>query len=391
MNRIEVADALRGFSLFGIFMANLLIFQFGLTGQLYIDQYHLSGLNQTIYHIIKIIFEGSFMPIFAILFGFSLDKLYQSMKSKQVKRPRIKLLRRAIFLLILGSLHAYFIWEGDILFGYALSMLIVIPLISLNRKFFKWVTIIGFGFILAMSVVSLFDTSGPIIETSDKASYVHEVKTLFSEGSYWDIREADDNIQDPKFMQLKAMLGDNMGWLFIMILFIEDPYFTLGICLSKYKWFEKSIKEQHISKWFIYLIPVSILGKSSYLWLSNENVTDNIAMIFGISLAIGFICLFKYLYQTYQQNVIFRGFESLGKMSLSMYILQSIIGTLILYGYGLGFFGKDILIVTSFSFMLIYVLQMIFATWYQKHWRYGPLEYILRMFTHWKIKVGKRR
>ena len=391
MNRIEVADALRGFSLFGIFMANLLIFQFGLTGQLYIDQYHLSGLNQTIYHVIKILFEGSFMPIFAILFGFSLDKLYQSMKSKQIKRPRIKLLRRAIFLLILGSLHAYFIWEGDILFGYALSMLIVIPFISLNRKFFKWVTIVGFGMILALSIVSLFDTSGPIIETSDKASYVHEVKTLFSEGSYWDIREADDNIKDPQFMQLKSMLGDNIGWLFVMIFFIEVPYFTLGICLSKYKWFEKRIEDQRISKWFIYLIPVSILGKSSYLWLSNENAAESITMIFGILLAIGFICLFKYLYQTYQQNVIFRGFESLGKMSLSMYILQSIIGTLILYGYGLGFFGKDVLLVTTISFILIYVLQMLLATWYQKHWRYGPLEYILRMFTHWKIKVGKRR
>lgn len=114
-------------------------------------------------------------------------------------------------------------------------------------------------------------------------------------------------------------------------------------------------------------------------------------MIFGILLAISYICLFKYLYQTHQQNLIFRGFESLGKMSLSMYILQSIIGTLILYGYGLGLFGKDILLVTSISFILIYVLQMLFATWYQKHWRYGPLEYILRMFTHWKIKVGKRR
>ncbi|MDU4450645.1 MAG: DUF418 domain-containing protein, partial [Staphylococcus lugdunensis] len=42
MKRIKVADALRGFSLLGIFIANLLIFQFDLTGQLYIDHFHLS-------------------------------------------------------------------------------------------------------------------------------------------------------------------------------------------------------------------------------------------------------------------------------------------------------------------------------------------------------------
>ena len=36
MKRVEVADSLRGFSLIGIFLANLLIFQFGLSGQEYI-------------------------------------------------------------------------------------------------------------------------------------------------------------------------------------------------------------------------------------------------------------------------------------------------------------------------------------------------------------------
>ena len=70
MKRIEVADALRGFSLFGIFIANLLIFQFGLTGQTFIEFYHLNSVNQGVYDFIKTIFENSFMPIFAILFGF---------------------------------------------------------------------------------------------------------------------------------------------------------------------------------------------------------------------------------------------------------------------------------------------------------------------------------
>ncbi|MGO1758412.1 DUF418 domain-containing protein [Mammaliicoccus vitulinus] len=391
MKRIEVVDALRGFSLFGIFMANLLIFQFGLTGHLYIEHYHLDAINKGIYHFIKILFEGSFMPIFAILFGFSLDKLYQSMKTKQVKHPRVKLLRRALFLMLIGSLHAYFIWEGDILFGYAISMLVVIPFISLKSRFFKWVTIIGFVFILAISIISLFDSSEPFLNEGDKATYIHEIKSMFSEGSYWDIRNVDEQIEDPMLLEMKNELGDAMGWFFIFIIFMEVPYFTLGICLSRYKWFEKSIKETRFSKLFIYLIPVSLVGKSSYLWISNENISESLATTFGIVLAIGFICLFKYLYETYQDNIIFRGFENLGKMSLSMYMMQSVIGTLILYSYGLGLFGKNILVLTFLSFVLIYILQMVLASWYQKYLRYGPLEYLLRMFTYWKIKIAKGR
>ncbi|WP_239734556.1 DUF418 domain-containing protein [Mammaliicoccus sp. G-M28] len=391
MKRIEVADALRGFSLFGIFMANLLIFQFGLTGQLYIEHFHLSGVNQAVYHFIKIIFEGSFMPIFAILFGFSLDKLYQSMKTKQIKRPRLKLFRRSLFLMIFGSLHAYFIWEGDILFGYGLTMLLVIPFISLGNRFFKWITILGFVFTIGMSALSLFDSSEPFLNDGDKASYVHEVKTLFSEGSYWDIRNADEQIKDPMLLELKNELGDAMGWMFLMIMIVEVPFFTLGICLSRYKWFEKNVKKSRLSKMFIYLIPISIIGKSSYLWLSNENISASLLSIFGILLAIGLICLFKYFYQTYQENMIFRGFENLGRMSLSMYIMQSVFGTLVLYSYGLGLFGKDVLILTCLTFVVFYILQMILASWYQRYLRYGPLEYMLRMFTHWKMNVSKRR
>ncbi|MDT3994854.1 DUF418 domain-containing protein, partial [Mammaliicoccus fleurettii] len=133
------------------------------------------------------------------------------------------------------------------------------------------------------------------------------------------------------------------------------------------------------------------IGKSSYLWLSNENISASLLSIFGILLAIGLICLFKYFYQTYQENMIFRGFENLGRMSLSMYIMQSVFGTLVLYSYGLGLFGKDVLILTCLTFVVFYILQMILASWYQRYLRYGPLEYILRMFTHWKMNVSKRR
>lgn len=46
MKRIESADAVRGFSLLGIFMANLLIFQFGLSGKDHMEYYDLNGINE---------------------------------------------------------------------------------------------------------------------------------------------------------------------------------------------------------------------------------------------------------------------------------------------------------------------------------------------------------
>ena len=83
-------------------------------------------------------------------------------------------------------------------------------------------------------------------------------------------------------------------------------------------------------------------------------------------------------------------FKIYGKMSLTMYIMQSIIGTLIFYSYGLGLFGKDILLYIALLFIIIYIAQVYLATWYQRHLRYGPLEYLLRMFTYWKWNVNKK-
>ena len=45
MKRITIADSLRGFSLLGIFLANLLIFQFSLSGKDYIEHFHLSPVK----------------------------------------------------------------------------------------------------------------------------------------------------------------------------------------------------------------------------------------------------------------------------------------------------------------------------------------------------------
>ncbi|MDU0435602.1 DUF418 domain-containing protein [Staphylococcus haemolyticus] len=393
MKRITIADSLRGFSLLGIFLANLLIFQFSLSGKDYIEHFHLNPVNQGIFNLIIILVEESFLPIFAILFGFSMDKLYQSMKLKGLPRPRLKLLRRAIFLLILGFIHASYIWEGDILTAYSLAMLCVIPFISLSTKAFKWFNIVIISLMLIIGVWSMFDDSQASTSSNkyDSASYIHKVQKIYTEGSYNDIHHVDDIETSPKFAELEDQLGDNKGAIFLIAILFEVPLFTLGIFLSRCGWFEKDAKHFWTSKLFIYLIPVSIIAKSTILWLDNEAISGTLVAIFGPILSLGYMSLFKYLYQRYETHPIFKGLENAGKISLTVYITQSIIGTLVFYSYGLGLFGKDILIYTSILFVIIYILLVLLATLHQRYFRYGPLEYLLRMFTYWKWHVGKRK
>ena len=64
-------------------------------------------------------------------------------------------------------------------------------------------------------------------------------------------------------------------------------------------------------------------------------------------------------------------------------------GVSIFYSFGLGYFGKDTLSFSFITFITLYFIQVIIAFWYQKYFKYGPLEYILRVFTYLKFKTGK--
>lgn len=387
MKRIESADAIRGFSLLGIFMANLLIFQFGLSGKDYMEYYDLNAVNEFVFKAVKIIFEGSFLPIFAVLFGFSMDKLFQSMKKKEMKWKRFKLLCRAIGLITLGLLHSHFLWEGDILLAYGIGMVIFIPFIGLPKWFFKIVTILVAAGVVCLTALSFFVPAEDIesaVSAEEEQKYMSTLTEVHSSGSYAEILDARQNLEDPFMNEMM----DEEGSMMILLLGILMPaiLYAVGVYLSKSGWFNESADSFWSSKLFIYLIPVSIILKSSIYWLDNEDIAYSLNFMFGLVLAFGVMCLIKYMYQHYENSKIMTGLKSMGKLSLTMYIMQSAAGTLIFYGYGLGMFGTDTFVWSVIIFIVFYIMQMIIAVWYLKHFTYGPLEYVLRTVTYMNFK-----
>lgn len=387
MKRIESADAIRGFSLLGIFMANLLIFQFGLSGKDHMEYFGLNEVNEFVFKTVKVIFEGSFLPIFAILFGFSMDKLFQSMKNKEIKWKRFKLLCRAAGLIVLGLLHSYLLWEGDILLAYGVAMIIFIPFIGLPKWFFKIVTILIAAGVVSITVLSFFVPAADIqyaVTAEKEHSYMSTMTEVYSSGSYAEILDARQNLEDPSFNE---MIDDNTGILILLFgILMPAMFYAVGVYLSKSGWFSKNAEAFWNSKLFIYLIPISIILKSSIFWLGNEDIAYSLNFMFGLVLSFGVMSLIKYMYQKYDTSKVMIGLKSMGKLSLTMYIMQSVAGTLIFYGYGLGMFGTDTFVWTVMIFTAFYILQMIIAVWYLKHFTYGPLEYVLRIVTYMNFK-----
>ena len=368
-DRVRLIDSLRGGSLLGILLANLLIFQYGMYGKDQLGQ--LSAMDEGAHLFTKVAIEGSFMPIFTLLFGYSLIKFVDSVKKKRNK-SRWHIVRRSIGLMAIGILHSSFLWEGDIIFVYGIMTLCLLPFIHRKAKtLFIWSGVL-FALTIAFMYGSLEVTKEEKAETE---AYVEKEQFVYSTGSYDAIRDFRENEMPPGF--------DDPFFVFFALVFaplLFAPLFLLGMGLAKVRAFESIKKER---KWYALgalLLPIGIACKA----LSFVDTAWSSILIYGGGqlLAIGYVCLFAYIFAVGLFSPVFQVFENVGKLSLTNYLMHSVICTTIFYGYGFGFFGEFGVLNGLLFGICLFGLQCLMSTLYLRKFKRGPIELILRLWTN---------
>lgn len=252
-------------------------------------------------------------------------------------------------------------------------------------------TILFAAGITALTALSFFVPAEDLESgvSAEEQGYMTTLTEVYSSGSYTEIFDARQNLEDPFFAEkMEAMDGSGVMILLLGIL-MPAVFYAVGVYLSKSGWFSTDADSFWSSKIYIYLIPVSIILKSSIYWMDNEEIAYSLNFMFAFVLSLGLMSLIKYLYKHYENSKIITGLKSMGKLSLTMYIMQSVIGTTVFYGYGFGMFGTDTFVWSALIFIACYVLQMMLAMWYLKYFTYGPLEYVLRTVTYMNLQKKK--
>ncbi|MFS0575447.1 DUF418 domain-containing protein [Sporosarcina sp. 179-K 3D1 HS] len=376
--RIEALDLMRGFALLGILIANMLFFH---TPILYIDPHSWFSTPSDVatYKWIAIFIQGSFYPIFAILFGYGLNMQYE--KAVRNGSPFAPVLaRRLTLLLVFGLIHGLLIWAGDILMSYAVMGFLLILFVRIPVK---WLLPIAFVlYVLPMGgllvLIALMEKLGST--TMDGAFVnIHQVElsiSAYAHGNFMDIMA--QRFHD--WLQVGVVSGIFLG--FFMIL----PLLLLGAVFSKWKVIERA---GEMKRW---LAVGAVLFIAAGIWLKALPFTNGASAtnqftqeaFGGVILALGYIALFLLLSQIRLFRSIFRPVAKAGRMSLTTYITQSIVATLIFYAYGLGLYGKVDLETGTWIALGIFVIQVIFAEVWLSKFRMGPLEWLWRRATYGK-------
>ena len=370
--RIDVADILRGIAIAGIilihFLEHLNFFLFPEAKNEF-----WAGLNTFVWNSTFFLLAGKMYAIFAMLFGLSFFIQHDNQAQKGVDfRPRF--LWRMVLLMLFGLFDLLF-YNGDILFIYAVCGVLIIPLIRASDKVI-WAFIILMlmqPVELVYLLLGLIDPSTPMMDLGSAACYKAIIPAQ-SEGSILDVAVAG----------IRYGLPANILWA------IENGrmtqtilFFLFGIMLGRRRLFYDEGNNVKIWKKiffgsmvaFAVLLPLYIyIPKAVAIpCVSNclnvaLNMWKNISMMLFI--VSGTTLLY---YRTSARRWLIR-IAPYGKMSLTNYLGQSIIGAIIFYNWGFGLFdncGHT----ASFAIGIgCIIVQFIFCTWWMKHHKRGPFE-----------------
>ena len=403
--RITSIDVLRGFALLGILIMN--ITSFAMPSMAYFSPvvYDINTSNHIIYCITHVIADQKFMAIFSMLFGASTILFIDSVVERE-KRPLLLFYNRNFWLLIIGWIHSYFLWYGDILFIYALCAFLLF--------FFKNLTpkkqfILG-SLIYLIPTFSNYATHEYVIDNLDqteqniiiqhwnpsdeilqqeldayRGSYKKQVQ--YREQMWSSNNENNDSSGD---------IGRGIIGLAFLIDLFSRSFGMMLIGMACFSWgvFSNTLTKAFYKKLVIYGfgigLPLSMIGlffNYSFDWdwkyiqflgRSPNNIATPL-IAFGY---IGIIMLWigKGSFINLQEKL-----RTIGKTALTAYLLQTVIATFIFYGIGLGLFGYvnrayQLVIMCFIWFALLILCPM----WLSKY-QYGPVEWIWRMLTHLKL------
>ena len=388
--RLQVLDALRGFALFGILLANLYSFM-GYNTYSPEEIIVLPVLDRAVLFFIDWFVEGKFYGIFSILFGVGFALQAERFRSANSSFPAFWF-RRMIVLCCIGLLHMYLVWNGDILTLYSLlGMLLPFFLNLSNRALLRWIVVLLLIPLLIHGLL-YFTPEASFWGSMRHFSGGLKAEWGFADRSLLEMRTSDSAWEVFSVNVLYA-IPRPMSYLMSGRYFQVLGLFLIGLLLARY-WLPR-IRSNDISVpsaavWVGVIGLVTSLGYAVIKGtIGTPFAVSEIGLIQAVvyhigstSLALGTSMLILYVWASGRAKLVFRNLALLGRMALTNYIFQNVTAVLLFFGYGLALMRE-----VPFAYLPWFAFGILAAQWaFSRAWlrrfKQGPLEFAWRKLTY---------
>jgi uncharacterized protein len=417
--RIAGLDMLRGVAVLGILVMN--IYAFSMPFIAYGNPLVMGGddpLNLGVWFMTHIFFDQKFMSLFSMMFGAGLILMMQRAEAKQAAFGRIYY-RRQFWLLLIGVVHAYLIWFGDILFHYALAGMII----YLFRHRPPRALIIIACCLLPVALLLAFAGGTYMEDLKERAEQIMVTQADGEELSEEQQATLDEWTEAREFVapgpeelekDLAAYRGTYGGitkhrapvvaafhvqgffffilWRVVGLMLIGMAFMKLGIMTGDRS--SDFYRKLALIGYGLGL-PLTVFSAANLyahgfdaLYAFRVGAIPN--YIGSVLVAFGHLGAIMLVIKAGIARAIMQRFAAVGRMALSNYLLHSVILTTVLYGYGLGLYGQIPRIWQMALVIAVVGLQLVISPWWLARFRFGPVEWLWRSLTYWRRQPMKQ-
>ncbi|MGE7958772.1 DUF418 domain-containing protein [Pseudomonas sp. NPDC089530] len=374
--RLQQVDALRGFALFGILAVNIWVFSDSYYGAAVSNPAHPSAIDHAIRFLISTLFEAKFYLLFSFLFGYSFTlQLASAERSQSAFVPRM--VRRQLALLVIGLIHGAVLFHGEILSLYALLGLALLALRHLSArralKLAVGLPVCSALIFMALGLMQLAQGSyvgAPVSEPMDMALLIGSSALGALDFNLSQLPQtivALWLLQGPSTlaMFLFGYVAGRRGWLVAPYVFAAWKGRLLSV-----------------------MLPIGLGGALIYGYTAAyapgaglETLGYGISELTAPLLSASYVLLLLGAFDSPLGERVCRWLAPMGRMSLSNYLLQSLLLSLIFTGYGLGLINTLDWALVLLIVIALYGLQLWLSHLWMRSHQYGPCEWLLRAVT----------
>ncbi|MEU4566268.1 DUF418 domain-containing protein [Micromonospora sp. NPDC023956] len=374
VRRLLDVDAVRGFALLGIFVVNVTFMASGYPGNLVTDPDFGSELDNAVRTFSSVFVDMKFYVLFSFLFGYSFTLQMEAAGRAGAAFPA-RMLRRIGGLFLLGALHTVFLYGGDVLTTYAVACLALLLLRKVQDRTAIWIAVALYALVLVSLVTSALFV--------DRSAFLPGEAEALANG-----QEATRVLLGGWGANIEGRVA-GLPLLLLQAVTLQGPtalgLFLLGMVAGRRQWLARVSGSEPVLRRIQWIgFPVGLLGSIVYAASGGNGNTLGVAASVATAplLAAAYVATLLRVMRDARTAAVRAALAPAGRMALTNYLGQSVVGLITFTGIGFGLAGTfSPLALLAFA-LAVFVAQLVVSAFWLRRFRYGPVEWALRWLTN---------